>query len=501
MRDNIFSTMYFKASRQYRNLDSYCKKARKENEEINLKILRKISIITAVIIFAFIMITPILIPGWKITKHYTIFFICMVTFALIMQLIYENMHKSKSKNVIKICCAVFLLVIMSFLIVIDTVPYPKSAQSFVAIFMVAAPVLFVIPLYEMLFFQLFLLIGFISMALIYKENMMARGDIFNVLFGFVLSIVIYFIVMNIRMHDYFQRDKYKLSSELDSLTGISNRSTCKNRIERYLSIRELDEYCAMMILDVDDFKQVNDKLGHANGDKVLQEVAAVLSDVFRGSDIVGRFGGDEFICFIKEIYDEQILQRKCEEINTKIRTVLDGKFNIGVSMGFCVLYHEEASLEEMFRVADEALYEAKTFGKGTYVIHEFKRKNIADDKLPLMIIIDDNLVDRETLSVQFDGEYRIEKFEDGAEAYEYIVKNASEISVVLLDMIMPGLNGFDLLKQMKSKPEIAWIPVIAVSSDEETEEQALKYGAEDMIVKPIVPTIAKLRVAKVMKKK
>ena len=108
-------------------------------------------------------------------------------------------------------------------------------------------------------------------------------------------------------------------------------------------------------------------------------------------------------------------------------------------------------------------------------------------------------MDRETIGIQFEDKFRIKKFSESREALDFIETHGKDISIILLDLIMPDVDGFELLDIIKSKPEVAWIPVVAVSSDATMEERALQCGAEDMITKPIVPVITKLRVSHALK--
>lgn len=266
-----------------------------------------------------------------------------------------------------------------------------------------------------------------------------------------------------------------------------------------MSQRTLNETCALILLDVDNFKNINDTLGHNMGDKVLISIANILVEIFREQDIVSRFGGDEFLIFVKDFNDIDCLKRKCDKIDEQVKYILDGRFGITCSMGLCVLKSGQATMEKMFKVADDALYEVKTFKKGKYIIHEYKNK--LREQLPLMVIVDDDAVDREVIAVQFEEEYRIEKFEDAQAALEFIEQNVRKISVILLDLIMPEISGIDLLKNIKSKLSTSKIFVVAIASDEIKKEYVLQCGADDIITKPIVPAIIKLIVKNVTQKR
>lgn len=422
-----------------------------------------------------------------------------VAFGIISELFIRFRKKPLSYIQVKGLIASFCFFVMMLFILLDTVAYPFAAQVFVVVCLVILPIPFIVPFIEMLLAQILFLSIFMIMVTHYKEGDIAAGDNFSAVLGLAVGIAAYMIVARIRIHDYNQKIAYKISSEIDSLTQIENRATCKRKIDAYLQHKDETCACAMIVLDVDCFKQINDKLGHEKGDEVLYGVAQKLKQVFRSGDIVGRFGGDEFIVFMKDMKDGTVLDEKCTFFNQQIADLLDGKFGITCSMGVCYLDDGTSTLETMFHVADAALYEAKTFHKGNYVIHELNREQTVREELPTMVIVDDNRIDRETLAVQFEEKYQIAKFGGGAEALEYIKEYAKEVSIVLVDMVMPDMGGDEVLKNMKRDPMTAWIPVVAVSADETMEAAALECGADDMITKPIIPAVVKLRVDRVLK--
>lgn len=476
----------------------YCKNAATEIRERNIATLGVLSILTTAMILFFIFLTPVIFPNWRPTLHYILFFVAALLFMLTTIVLQHIRNLPEQEE--GLARWFFMLLVSGFLTVIDTVPFPDTAQIFVGIFMTVAPILFIVSIEDMLAFQLIGTGFFLFMGISVKTPEIMKSDIYTTVFGFLVGIIIYFIVMDVRAQEYTRREKYKHSSEMDALTGIANRAYCKQQIEVYLQKRSIYSSCALLIMDVDDFKMINDRLGHENGDRVLHQVADILQSVFDETDIVGRIGGDEFIVFIKDFAKKESILQKCNEMKNSMRNVLEGKFNITMSIGICILNDDTAAIEEIFHVADNAMYEAKAFEKGTYILHEFVRTTTRQEDKPLMVIVDDSMIDREIIAVQFQEEYQLMKFEDSRLALAYIQKNAKDISVVLLNLNMPELNGFEMLKKLKSKADTGWIPVIAVSSAGEMEEKALCAGAEDMILKPIVPAIARIRVNRVLQK-
>lgn len=483
--------------RRFICIKAYCKNGTEEINRQNLITLEVVSILTAVLIFGFIVITPVILPKWRPTIHYILFLVVMLIFMAVAYLLRQQKNAPTwAQDVARWC---FMLIVAGFLTVIDTIPFPDTPQTFMGIFMTVAPVVFIVSMDDMLIFQVIGTCFFIFMALHFKTPNASGSDTFTGVFGFVTGIIIYFIVMDVRAQSFQQKELYKKTSELDALTGISNRAHIAGKIEAFLKNRNYHIPCAMILMDVDNFKQINDKLGHEKGDQVLIQVAAILTEVFKEDCILGRFGGDEFVVFVEKMEDDAVILSKCDETKDRMKNVLDGKFEITTSIGICTLHDDNANIEEMFHVSDNAMYEAKAFEKGSCVIHEFKRASIRQEDRPLMVIVDDCLIDRETLAAQFEDEYRLMKFEDGRLAKAYIEKNAKDIDIILMDLIMPGMDGLSIVKQLKSKPDTGWIPIVAVSSVSDMEEDALYAGVVDMILKPIVPAVAKIRVQHAMR--
>jgi diguanylate cyclase (GGDEF)-like protein/PAS domain S-box-containing protein len=156
----------------------------------------------------------------------------------------------------------------------------------------------------------------------------------------------------------------------DNLTGLANRALFRDRLDQALARAERsDRSLAVLLVDLDGFKQVNDTLGHDAGDRLLQEVAERFNGVVRASDTVARFGGDEFALLLEEIVDQEavtlaqrLLDRLAEPVAVAGREVL-----LGASVGI-VLHTGPGQSEELVRHADVAMYAAKDGGRGRYEI-------------------------------------------------------------------------------------------------------------------------------------
>lgn len=155
-------------------------------------------------------------------------------------------------------------------------------------------------------------------------------------------------------------------AEHDGLTGLLNKGSFENLLMVYKSSRNI----AMLVVDFDDFKSVNDNYGHDMGDRVLKYVSGVLQECFRTSDFVCRIGGDEFAVIMTNIVSDQreIVEEKIKRIQAMVTSTPEDMPKISVSIGCCFSDRDELKdAREIFRKADRALYKVKQKGKGSYV--------------------------------------------------------------------------------------------------------------------------------------
>ena len=157
-------------------------------------------------------------------------------------------------------------------------------------------------------------------------------------------------------------------AKMDALTGILNKGAVTETIKEYLAESEPDQLHALLMIDCDNFKAVNDTFGHAVGDEVIKYFASILKRTFRDSDIKGRFGGDEFMVFMKNTTKEATALR-AGQLNDAIRKpyLKDGKeIKISCSIGISYFPKDGKDFDTVFASADDALYKAKSLGKDRF---------------------------------------------------------------------------------------------------------------------------------------
>jgi diguanylate cyclase (GGDEF)-like protein/PAS domain S-box-containing protein len=173
----------------------------------------------------------------------------------------------------------------------------------------------------------------------------------------------------------------------DSLTGLPNRALVLDRAEQMLTrAKRQSNTVAALYIDIDGFKHVNDSLGHAAGDELLQIIGRRLSEVVRDQDTVGRLGGDEFVVLLEsaehDASPELIGERILQVLGAPIELQGSSKpISIGASIGIAVGSRESA--DDLLRDADFALYEVKESGKNRYAFFETRMQSAAQDRLTL----------------------------------------------------------------------------------------------------------------------
>ena len=166
----------------------------------------------------------------------------------------------------------------------------------------------------------------------------------------------------------------RLRADKDPLTGLLNKEATRKLIEKALeNYGGPDRIGALLMIDSDDFKHINDTYGHIVGDKVLAKIGEILSGNFKGMDVTGRVGGDEFMVFINNIRTAQDAVFLSEKINRLVRNAfLDEEFgkDVSVSIGIVVCPEYGTDYEELYSKADKALYYMKKHGKSGCMLYD-----------------------------------------------------------------------------------------------------------------------------------
>ena len=279
----------------------------------------------------------------------------------------------------------------------------------------------------------------------------------------------------------------------DVLTGAYNRRYFEDKL------RHMQMTAGVAMIDLDDFKVYNDTCGHDAGDAVLETLVQTIQGAVRGNDILIRYGGDEFLLLMPDI-QEHIFFQMLHEILRKINAASVPDYpsiHLSVSIGgtFC----ENASLEDAIHRADALMYQAKN-KKNMVVTSETELDHSTQTKQDILIV-DDSEMNRAILAEMLGRDYIIHEAENGEEALQILRQYGTAISLVLLDIPMPVMDGFGVLQHMAEEYWIKDIPVIMISSDDSAEavKKAYEMGVSDYISRPFDAQVVYRRVSNTIK--
>lgn len=293
----------------------------------------------------------------------------------------------------------------------------------------------------------------------------------------------------------------KLKEELykDPLTGAYNRRYYEEVVRKSIGP------AGIALMDVDDFKICNDTYGHYAGDMALKTAASAIQSCIRNSDLLIRYGGDEFLLVLPGIPGD-FLQTKLEHLldATQMASVPGyPHFRISLSIGGTIQSITD-TMESIVRRADWLMYQAKC-RKNAVIVEVPGHSLAALEKLlqnkAQILLVDDSAMNRMMLKEILSGDYSILEAKDGQECLEKLQTEAGNIALVLLDINMPVMDGFEVLKAMNRNHTIEDTPVIMISSDDSDAaiRKSYELGASDYVNRPFDTRIVYRRVTNTIK--
>ncbi len=296
--------------------------------------------------------------------------------------------------------------------------------------------------------------------------------------------------------DYYSETLRRMAEGalLDSLTGAYTRNYYE------AELKQTPFAGGVALIDIDDFKLCNDLYGHDVGDLALTETAKIIRDNITEKDILVRYGGDELLLLLPKATPER-LESVLENIRADISEVKNsGLRSIRLSISGGGVITDKGSLTDAVYRADRVMYHAKR-EKNTVMTErklagDDEEKNDGKAAKPQVLVVDDSAFNRELLRQILGESFCILEACNGEKGLKLLKRYGTQIAVVLLDIIMPGMDGFDVLEEMNREHWLDSIPVIMISADDTDENirRAFDLGVSDYICRPFDAKVVERRI-------
>lgn len=266
-------------------------------------------------------------------------------------------------------CYSLLLILYGYSMAIGVIQNAYPSTTF-CVLLFAGSFLFVDRPYRMNLFMLMMSILFCILSYCFKTAAVFRLDLLNAVSFFLLGLVCSHHLLYTKVTGLAHSRKMMDERDTDGLTGLLVKTASERNIRQY--IRLTKDAGALIIIDLDNFKKVNDTLGHAYGDRILKLTGSCIEAAFGRNDIKGRFGGDEFVIFVRGRGSRKEVEEKLEHFRFLMKEGFKeecGLQRVSQSIGAAFYPEDAGDYHTLFEKADEALYEAKRRGKDCYCFY------------------------------------------------------------------------------------------------------------------------------------
>ena len=444
----------------------------------NLYMLRKSCMYIAIVYCLMLVVAKFLL------KNFTMSFPYLLMIPLLLVYFQINLYTIKHRGDIStgrtaaICCTFyfFLGVILG---IIDVFEAPAGQALWLPIAVIALPMIFIDRMYKYGFEELVILAIMLSLSYKFKPTEQFIRDVYISISAYVISMLSARIILEMRARETLAMAEVTRLSALDKLTQVLNKGALLQRIENYFETKPPEECCAMCVIDLDDFKHVNDNLGHNTGDVLLEQIGKLLSVNFRAYDIVGRYGGDEFIVVMPKMSDPEILKSRCKALQMFISEIeLPHEHRVTASIG-AILCSDVSDVDKIFRMADDALYKSKIEGKNCCTIWTYQNRVI--EKPTLLVMCEKEHQGLIDLKNDEGHRFDIVVAKDDDEILRDISEYQKYLKIIIIELDLEMGMGVFALKYLKTREGFSEIPILAVVNNEKDYMLAKELNVDDVL--------------------
>lgn len=275
----------------------------------------------------------------------------------------------------------------------------------------------------------------------------------------------------------------------DVLTSVRNRRYYEEKL------RSARMNAGVAMIDLDDFRVFNDTCGRHAGDLALGAVAAAIRGGIRSTDELVRLGCDKFVAVMPNIPSDDFARRLRHVSDAVHATIVPGHEHVSLTACVGGVRINGETVDEGVNRAVQLLSHAKA--KPGTVVTDSDAIEIFQSEKPSVLIVDDSEMNRIILNEMLKDEYRVLEADNGRTALDLVDRYGDELSLVLLDIIMPGMNGFEVLGELSRRTVADSLPVIMISSEDSDDVvlRAYELGASDYINRPFNARVVRRRVS------
>ena len=298
-----------------------------------------------------------------------------------------------------------------------------------------------------------------------------------------------------------EQNSWKLKSQIDEMTHLFNKITTEKMVTSVLSEFSQKKQ-ALIVVDIDNFKSVNDILGHKVGDHIICVVAGVLSSLFRNIDIIGRIGGDEFVVLMRNVPDYNVVTKKAAQLIDLFENKegLSIPENISVSVGIAFSDDNDRTFSDLFSKSDQALYMSKKCGKACFSIYSMEYDN--QNQIKEIILLSDSRNIASTLEYALPNFVKIKNVKNLVQIDELFNTEKNVVAGIYIDTSELYENELEQFwNDIKKKKWIGKYPITAICKEGEIKQMRYAVttdGIYDMVLSPIDAGMIKRRVRKYM---